>query len=219
VARTWIYLRRILDWYGEFNRVRTSIFEEHGLTGRQQAPPFPASTGIQGTRAGEECTMELLAAQGSTSEISFDEVADSARQNRAFAYGSAFSRAMGLRWQGADTILVSGTASIGTDGRTRHLEEPEAQLVETLMAIAALIAPKGCRLTDMASGTVYFKNDEARAAFDRVTRQLELPDLPLVPVRADVCRPELLVEIEAIILGPDDVHSESHRQQETRDVR
>ncbi|MBW2526752.1 MAG: hypothetical protein JRI23_21395 [Deltaproteobacteria bacterium] len=202
VARTWIFLRRILDWYDEFNRVRTAVFEEHGLTGARGAPPFPASTGIQGSRAGEECTMELLAVAGAGGATSLEVVAESERQNRPFTYGSAFSRAMSLTWHGGETLLVSGTASIGSDGRTRHVDEPEAQAVETLLAIAALLEPRGCRLSDIAAGTVYFKDATARAAFQRVERQLELPRLPLLPMHADVCRPELLIEIEAAALVP-----------------
>lgn len=202
VVRTWIFLRRILDWYGELNRVRTALFAEHGLTGESGTPPFPASTGIQGARSDEECTMELLAARRRRGATPTEQVAGSERQQSPFAYGSAFTRAMSLRWQQAETIFVSGTASIGPDGRSRHRDEPEAQLLETLLAVAALVEPRGCRLDDVAAGWIYLKNDRAAAAYDRLQRTLQLPALPLVPMRADVCRPELLVEIEAIVQAP-----------------
>ena len=43
VARTWIVLRRLLEWYGEMNGARTAFLTARGI-GRDR--PFPASTGV-----------------------------------------------------------------------------------------------------------------------------------------------------------------------------
>lgn len=195
VRRTWIYLRRILDWYGEFNRVRSAFFSERGIGDGHQRP-FPASTGIQGTRAGEECTIDLLAAKGPG--VRAKPVLASSRQGRAFDYGSAFSRAMELEIDGARLIFVSGTASIDGSGASLHRGLPQAQAAETLLAISALLEERGARLSDIAHATLFLKAPEALGAYREAGRLLGIAEIPMLPVVADVCRPELEIEIEAI---------------------
>jgi enamine deaminase RidA (YjgF/YER057c/UK114 family) len=201
VVRTWISLRRLLDWYDELNRVRTAFHQSQGITGRPPGAPFPASTGIQGRCEDEECVMDLLAFQP-RSEGMAEPLIRSSRQDQPFEYGSGFSRGMSLRLGEERTAMVSGTASIGPDGRTLHLGDRDAQALETLLSVAALLEPLGARLTDICSGTLFYKDTEALRAYERVTRLLELPELPLVPAMADICREDLLVEIEATALVP-----------------
>jgi len=201
VVRTWIYLSRILDWYDEFNRVRSDFHAGHALDGRVDGRPFPASTGVQGGSRGEECTMDLLAlrvAEGAGVRIR--PVLDSRRQGNAFAYGSGFSRAVSLSIEGRQTVFVSGTASIDRSGRTLHAGDYEGQAVETLLNVAALVEEQGGRLRDLALGTVFCKDEKMLATYRDVARLLGLEDLPLIPVMADVCRSELLIEIEAVAL-------------------
>jgi enamine deaminase RidA (YjgF/YER057c/UK114 family) len=196
VVRTWIYLRRLLDDYAELNEARTAFHGHHDLVGGTGASAFPASTGIQGTSAGEGCLMDLVALSGPRRR----PLARSSRQPEAFDYGSGFSRGMALDHEGARTVFVSGTASVGGDGRTRHAGDAEGQVLETLLGLAAVLEPEGASLRDVASGTLFAKDRAALEAYRRVTQLLALPPLPLVPVLADVCRPELLLEIDAVAL-------------------
>jgi enamine deaminase RidA (YjgF/YER057c/UK114 family) len=198
-ARTWIYFARLLDWYGEFNRVRTAhharLAEGHGLS----AHPFPASTGIEGRQTDEECFMDVLAVQpgpGAAVRV----LHGSARQRQAFDYGSAFSRGVVIEAGGRRAIHVSGTASIDAGGRSVHVGDADAQVAETLLNVAALLEPEGAKLSDIASAVIYCKDREASLAVDRVQRLLQLPSFPAIKLRADVCRPELLVEVEAVAL-------------------
>ncbi|MHB2016011.1 MAG: RidA family protein [Candidatus Xenobia bacterium] len=194
VVRTWIYLRRILDWYGEFNRVRTAFFKRVGLK------VYPASTGIQGHIGDEECMMDLLAFDGTGSATPMNR---SVRQNPATSYGSSFSRGMRLSLEGRDTLFISGTASIGPDGRTRHVCDVEGQVLETLLSVAALLQSAGAGLQDIASATLFCKTPQAFEAFTSITDLLGVPAFPVVPVLADVCRPDLEVELEAVAYRPD----------------
>jgi enamine deaminase RidA (YjgF/YER057c/UK114 family) len=201
VVRTWIYLSRILDWYGEFNRVRSDFHVRHGLDGRIDGRPFPASTGVQGSSNSEGCMMDLLAVHaGEGADVHIRPVLGSRRQRPAFAYGSGFSRAVSLSIEDRQTIFVSGTASIDGEGRTIHPGEYEGQAIETLLNIAALLEEQGGRLRDIALGTLFYKDEKMLATYRNVANLLDLEDLPLVP--ADVCRRELLVEIEAVALVP-----------------
>jgi enamine deaminase RidA (YjgF/YER057c/UK114 family) len=199
VVRTWIYLRRILEWYGDFNRVRTAFFTAQGV-GMDPERSFPASTGIQGNAAGEECRMDLLAVEGSGAVMA--PVHTSSRQGRSFDYGSAFSRAMRLRIGGLDTVLVSGTASIDTAGNTLHHDNPEAQIRETLDCIFALLDIQGGKPEDIVQATLFCKDPDFLAVYRRVMEREPAAAHPAVPVLADICRPDLLVEIEAIAVVP-----------------
>jgi len=144
--------------------------------------------------------MDVLAIQVDAERGTIRPVNRSIRQDEPFTYGSAFSRAMAFHYEGCQTILVSGTASIDSAGRSRHAGNPEAQVLETLLSIAALLEPVGAGLTHIGAGTLFYKDAESRRVYERVTTLLGIPELPLVPVLADVCRDELLVEIEAVAL-------------------
>jgi enamine deaminase RidA (YjgF/YER057c/UK114 family) len=135
------------------------------------------------------------------------------RQTAAFDYASSyspsspkFSRALTVA-AGADGLtFISGTASI-TESETQHVGDPAAQTVETLDNIEALIAEPnlarhglpglGGSLADLACARVYVKHREHFAAICEVCRQ-RLGSTPVVYTLGDVCRPDLLVEIEGI---------------------
>lgn len=201
VIRTWIYLARLLDWYGEFNRVRTAHHDNEGLRGDSDRAVFPASTGIQGTPGEAECCMDVLALDAdATGRVRARPILGSQRQPPAFSYGSAFSRGMSLEMDGRQVVYVSGTASIDRDGRSIHVGDPEAQAFETLLNIGALLEEQGGSLEHICMATLFCKTPEAYEAYTGVTKLLHAPVFPTIPVQADVCRSDLLVEIEAVAL-------------------
>jgi enamine deaminase RidA (YjgF/YER057c/UK114 family) len=135
------------------------------------------------------------------------------RQTAAYAYGThyspespKFSRAMVLSCGDYTTIFVSGTASI-TASETRHLGDAAAQTDETLDNIAALIGEDnltehglpglGTALDSLGLVRVYIKRPEDYAR-TRAVCERRLGELPTIYAVGDVCRPELLVEIEGI---------------------
>jgi enamine deaminase RidA (YjgF/YER057c/UK114 family) len=135
------------------------------------------------------------------------------RQTSAFHYGQhyspkspKFARAMALSCGNYATLFISGTASI-TDSETRHLDNAAMQTDETLTNIAALISEEnlaqhglpglGTTLDNLAFVRVYIKRQEDYAAV-RAVCERRLGELPTVYAIADVCRPDLLVEIEGI---------------------
>ena len=199
VVRTWIYLARLLDWYRQFNRVRTDYHRKVGLGCDPKRSIFPASTGIQGCHAAEECFMDVLALRSSdTASVVSNPIRHTSRQGEAFSYGSAFSRGMALAVEDKQTVFVSGTASVNPAGQTIHRGDAEMQSIETLLNIAALLADQKGRLQDICQATVFCKDLAALTAYHRVRRLLQIPAFPSVYVLADVCRPELLIEIEAV---------------------
>jgi len=198
VARTWIYVSRLLEWYNELNRVRNTHYGQAGL-GINGGPAFPASTGIQGRMADEECLVDVLALKrNAASSVKAEPVRCSPRQDQSFNYGSAFSRGMTFAIEGKKTVHISGTASINTAGASTHIGDAECQSLETLMSTAAILEAQGGSLHNITSATVFCKDKAAWEAWNRATRLLQIPDFPKVCVLADVCRDNLLVEMESV---------------------
>jgi chorismate lyase/3-hydroxybenzoate synthase len=96
------------------------------------------------------------------------------------------------------TILVGGTASIrGED--SAHAGDLRAQTLETFENLTALVRSAGARgLSDFESLRVYYVHPADHDAIRRLVADA-FPGLTDVEyVRADLCRPELLVEIEGV---------------------
>lgn len=197
VVRTWIYVRRLLEWYDDLNRIRTAKYHSVGLGG-PGGVAHPASTGIQCFSDDEECIVDVLALDTDGRSAVATPIRNSPRQDSSFNYGSAFSRGMTFEIEGKRTVHISGTASINTAGLSTHLGDAECQSLETMMSIAAILEEQGGTLKNITSATLFCKDRASWDAWQRVSRLLQIPDFPKVCVLADVCRGNLLVEMEAV---------------------
>ncbi len=126
--------------------------------------------------------------------------------NEAYQYGSAFSRGMRIDLKGLTILLISGTASIDENGNTVHVGDFRAQLRRTFDNITGLLAAEGATWHDIVRTTCYLRDierdyqafNEERAAF---YEQQALDPLPAsTGIQAILCRPDLLIEIEAIAM-------------------
>jgi len=128
--------------------------------------------------------------------------------NEAYSYArpSSFSRGLRLDLNGIAILLISGTASIGPNGETLHAGDFRAQTRRTFSNITALLEAEGATWRDVVRTTCYLRDIERDyAAFneDRTAFYQEqgLDPLPAsTGIQAILCRPELLVEIEAIAM-------------------
>jgi len=200
VARTWFYLSDILDWYPGFNESRNRKYAEFGIMpglgdGRLL---FPASTGVGADApSGAAASMDLLAV------VSSDETKLPVRkltnqgQLDAFRYGAAFSRGAVIEENDVKLIEVSGTAAIDEHGVSLYPGDIRSQIDCTLDKIAMLLGQEGAGLADICAATVFVKRPEYAEVFRQVAADRGLADLPAVCVVADVCREELLFEIDA----------------------
>ena len=203
VARTWFYLRDILDWYGPFNAVRNAAFRRLGLVGPNGDGAIPASTGIEGRNArGGWCTLDLLAARPRPGARFEMKRLHSRRQNEATEYGSAFARGMALTLGEWRYVFVSGTASIDDHGATVHAGDFGAQFEQTLGAVAAVLQSAGAGLADVRQATCFLKNPCDAWSYARMADRVGLADTPAVTTVADVCRDDLLFEIDATAVVP-----------------
>lgn len=128
--------------------------------------------------------------------------------NEAYAYAkpSSFSRGMRIDLNGLTILLISGTASIDEDGVSVHIGDFRAQMRRTLENITGLLKSEGCTWHDIVRTSCYLRDidrdydifNEERTAF---FKEQGLDPLPAsTGIQAKLCRPELLVEIEAIAM-------------------
>jgi enamine deaminase RidA (YjgF/YER057c/UK114 family) len=191
-VRTWIYLDHLLEWYDQFNSVRTAFFTETGVFNHI----VPASTGIGAANPfGAALTLDVFAVQPKSPDFSVQTIV-SPLQNSALDYRSSFSRAVELGSPAHRHLLISGTASIAPDGNTVHQDEPEKQIRLTMNAVKAILDSRGMNWSDLCRGIAYFKNMTHLPIYERVASELKIPRFPLAVSHADICRHDLVFEIE-----------------------
>ncbi len=206
VVRTWIFLADILDWYGEFNKVRNAKYQQFGFiadsTGKVETEQIylPASTGIEGANPyNAAVVMDVLAVIPKSGASITVEPTSGVKQKSPFRYGSAFSRAMSIREPNTNIILVSGTASIDEQGKSVHLGDTRLQILKTIEVVDALINEEKASLKDICDATVFLKKLEDFEIYQQTAIECGLEGIPAVCVIADVCRDELLFELDATV--------------------
>jgi 2-iminobutanoate/2-iminopropanoate deaminase len=128
--------------------------------------------------------------------------------NEAFNYArpSSFSRGLRIDLNGLVILLISGTASIDEHGQTVHIGDFGAQVRRTFKNITGLLEAEGATWKDIIRTTCYLRDierDYAEFNQERTEfyREQQLDPLPAsTGIQAILCRPELLVEIEAIAM-------------------
>ena len=192
VLRTWFYNDDILRWYREFNVVRTAFFQEkkvfEGL--------LPASTGVAGRNAlGAALLSGLIAVRSDDEGVRAFEV-PSPLQSSATTYGSSFSRAVELELPDLRRLYISGTASIDENGKTVFIGDSEAQVRQTMEVVQAILHSREMDWGDVVRSIVYFKRGQDAPLFEKYRQESGVPSFPAITVENDICRDELLFEIE-----------------------
>jgi 2-iminobutanoate/2-iminopropanoate deaminase len=131
--------------------------------------------------------------------------------NEAYDYPSKVSFVRGMRVDlgSAVMLFISGTASVDEAGRSIHPGDVRAQAKRAFTNIGALLESEGADWHDIVRTTCYLADFRDYDAFNEVRNAFyEDEDLHPVPastcIEARICRPELLVEIEAIAVIPRD---------------
>jgi enamine deaminase RidA (YjgF/YER057c/UK114 family) len=192
VARTWLFLDNILDWYDDLNAARTSFFAELGVTNRS----MPASTGIGAPNPyGAALVAGTLAVKSKGNGLEMFPVA-SPLQCAAVDYKSAFSRAMEVSHSAGRRLYISGTASIHPDGRTAHVDDVPEQIRLTMDVVQAILESRLMTWSDVTRAIAYVPDLASVDLLEQYCAERGLPPFPLVVTQADVCRADLLYEIE-----------------------
>ncbi|MCX5648516.1 MAG: RidA family protein [Planctomycetota bacterium] len=197
VVRTWLYVDGILSWYGELNAVRNRFFRERSVfTG-----VVPASTGVGGANAARAVlTADAYAIAPHKSAVRITSI-PSPLQCPALEYGSSFSRAVEMDMPDHRYLWVSGTASIDLQGETAHVGDVGAQIDLTMRVVEAILESRRMGWDDVSRAVAYVKQGKMGTVFQKYCEEKGLQDLPVVTTENDICRDDLLFEIEVDALS------------------
>lgn len=161
--------------------------------------------------AGSRCAMQEISAKVTLDTqlpIVKHAIANYAILNEAYDYPkpSSFSRGIRIQLLDVTILLISGTASIDEHGISIHTGDFRSQLGRTFKNISGLLEGEHASWHDVVRTTCYLRDihrdydmfNEERTAF---YRKLGLNPLPAsTDIESTLCRPELLIEIEAIAM-------------------
>jgi chorismate lyase/3-hydroxybenzoate synthase len=206
LIRVWNYLPEINaqaggdERYRHFNSARQTAFRK---SGRATMGTVPAACAL-GSPAGSPLSIYFLAARRPPKMI------ENPRQTSAYHYPPKFGRhspifSRACVWGESDCgrLFVSGTASI-VGHETIHRGDVVAQTRETIVNIAALLEEANrivgwCDYSlDDLKLKVYVRKPSDLPAIEATLSELLNPAASIVYLQADVCREDLLVEIEAV---------------------
>lgn len=215
VVRQWNYIENIFEFdgdkqcYQEFNNIRSGYYENNF-----EAAGFPAATGIGIKHGGIIIEFVAVNAPGAISLP-----LDNPQQVAAHAYSPEvlagekhvpkstpkFERARYLELFGHKQLFISGTASIRGE-KTAGIGNPEEQTRITIENIQRLYSKENIHRIagnnvqpKYGHARVYLKNKEDFSVVKK-TFQSYYGNLPVVYLQADVCREDLLVEIEGKVI-------------------
>jgi chorismate lyase/3-hydroxybenzoate synthase len=204
LIRVWNYLPEINreadgdERYRHFNSARQTAFKN---SGRSTVGTVPAASAL-GSPAGSPISIYFLASRQPPKMI------ENPRQTSAYyyppkfgEYSPIFSRACVLSDSSGTNLFVSGTASI-VGHETIHHGDVAAQTRETLANIDALLDEAnrivGSRYAlDGLKFKVYVRQPTDLEAIESALAASLRASTSIVYLQADVCREDLLVEIEA----------------------
>jgi enamine deaminase RidA (YjgF/YER057c/UK114 family) len=216
IVRQWNYIGNITHHrdgrqnYQEFNDARSEYYQNGSWPNG-----YPAATGI-----GASCNGIIvgciayksangihpinnplqIAAHEYSKKVLVDDNANAIKST------PKFERAKLIEIDGQACCFVSGTAAIRGE-QSMDASSARSQAIQTIENIEHLVSKEnleryGCKPYDLhfVNLRVYIKNAEDYEEIRSVVEE-KYPDTPTVYTIADVCRPELLVEIEGILIS------------------
>ena len=203
VVRTWFYLSNILEWYGTFNAIRNDVYNEFGLMPSidNNVLTLPSSTGIGVNNTQKAAgTIDLYAIVGpETCKPRIMQLNNKGQKN-AYEYGAAFSRGTVIRNARSRSMQLSGTAAINHRGLSLFHDSCKQQIDFAFQKIRELLRPLSAGLKDICAATAFLKNRHEISKLKNYFTSHGLAELPCVYVAADICRPELLFELDGELL-------------------
>lgn len=204
--RIWNHVARInddssgLERYREFSLGRHEAFAALGYALRSD---LPAASAV-GMTGDDDLAVHFIASREPGEQV------ENPRQVSAFSYppeygprSPSFSRGTVKRWSGGAQLFLSGTASI-IGHQTVHHDDLVLQLEETLTNMRAVIGEAERRagvepvgLAALRTVKTYVRHRADAELLGRRIRE-EIPGAELLFLQADICRRDLLLEIEGL---------------------
>jgi chorismate lyase / 3-hydroxybenzoate synthase len=195
VLRIWNYISNINDGDGDAERYKQFCDGRAAGLGDFFADGFPAATAIGHHDRNHLLQIYVLASADTGLPVENPRQVSAWRYPRQYGRTSpGFARAMLM--PARDALAISGTAAV-VGHASAHEGDLEAQLNETLTNLEALLAS-----ADMPAGfdthsplKAYVRNPIDAPRVRDILHQ-RLPGVPVLLMHGDVCRRELLVEID-----------------------
>jgi len=195
VLRVWNYQAAINQGNGDAERYKLFCAGRAQGMGAFFADVFPAASALGHHGPPNLLQVYLLACDQPGTSVENPRQVSAWRYPRQYGPSSPrFARATIL--PAHDALAISGTAAV-VGHASAHQDDLLAQAEEILVNLDALLAS-----THMPAGfdahsplKVYVRHAEDAAAVQTLLRQ-RLPGVPLLLLQADICRRELLVEID-----------------------
>ena len=214
IIRQWNYIQDIIRFdgnnqnYQDFNDIRSKYYGDvFTIKG------YPAATGIGMNEGG--VIIEFIAMQ-SAEATSFP--VDNPEQTAAHRYSEnvlignrcdkttpKFERAHFLKFLDRQMMFISGTASILGE-ETIGIGAPKEQTKITISNIKRLYSPENLARHSIVTGKpkfnhcrVYIRNENDFGIIEKTCKDL-FDDIPMVFIQANICRDNLLVEIEGEVI-------------------
>lgn len=192
VCRFWNFLHDMPD-YKELNGGRDRCFSKRFLTS------YPAATGIQALHpAGAYYQLGLEAVRSESVDMRRETI-HSLLQCDPWQYGPKFSRAVLIeaKKDSLKKMYVSGTSSIDCAGRSVCLDNALENVTYVLSCVKHILQKKNMGLKNIAMSVIYCKTAELFKLFESIYAKRKW-DFPYVPLVTDICRKELLFEMECV---------------------
>ena len=195
VLRVWNYLGAINHGSGDAERYKHFCDGRARGMGTFFSEGFPAATAIGHRGADHRLQVYLLACDRPGSRVENPRQVSAWRYPRQYGRTPpSFARAMTL--PAHDALAISGTAAV-VGHASAHEDNLEAQLGETLTNLEALLASAGMAgVFDRQSPLKTYVRHHADAGHVREFLHRHLPGVPMLLLHGDICRSELLVEID-----------------------
>lgn len=195
VQRVWNYLGAINQGEGDAERYKHFCDGRAAGMGDFFAEGFPAATAIGHHGDPHRLQVYLLACDQGGLRVENPRQVSAWRYPRQYGRTPpSFARAMVL--PAHDALAISGTAAV-VGHASAHQDNLDAQLAETLTNLEALLSSAGMAAGfDARSPLKTYVRHAADAERVREFLQHRLPGVPLLLLHGDICRRELLVEID-----------------------
>lgn len=200
LLRIWNYLGAINDGAGDAERYRRFCAARADCLAAHGVSAYPAATAIG--HGGAPGRLQVYALCASTPGTALENPRQVSAWQYPREYGPAapsFARAMRLPGGG---LAISGTAAV-IGHASHHADDVVAQVDEAVANLHALLERAGLPAFDAASSLkVYVRHpDDAERVRAALAQHLDA-SVPLLLLQGDICRRELLVEIDGWRLAP-----------------
>lgn len=195
VMRVWNYLGAINHGEGDAERYKHFCDGRAAGMGNLFVDGFPAATAIGHLGDEHRLQVYLLACDQPGTRVENPRQISAWRYPRQYGRTPpSFARAMAL--PAHDVLAISGTAAV-VGHASAHQDDLDAQLEETLLNLDALLASAGMAagFDDRSPLKAYVRRASDAPRVRRFFQQ-RLPGVPMLLLHGDICRSELLVEID-----------------------